>query len=204
MYVCVCIYLSIYLSIYLPTYLSIYLSMYLCIYVSMYLCIYVSMYLCMYVCIYIYMYLYMKIYMHVHNRHIYIYSYIYIYIYVYSYIYIMYVIHTCIYIYVYSKLSTHHSTQQRPGLQNFFLPRCSGTARTNAWSRLSLRHLWPGHNNVTTFPWIDLVIYGKANNKAMVDPRVPLMAFNGLVMVIDGYSYLCNTNHPDYSYGNIE
>ena len=68
--------------------------------------------------------------MHVHNR----------------YIYIMYVIHTYICIF-----KIKHPSFGRPsnvqGCKTF-LPRCSGTARTNAWSRFSFRHLWPGHNNV--------------------------------------------------------
>ena len=60
-YIYICIYVYMYICIYVYMYICIYVYMYICIYVYMYICIYVYMYICIYVYMYICIYVYMCI-----------------------------------------------------------------------------------------------------------------------------------------------
>jgi hypothetical protein len=69
MYVCVCVYVCMYVCVYVCmyvcTYVCMYVRMYVCMYVRMYVCMYVRMYVCMYVCTYVRTYVCMYVCMYV-------------------------------------------------------------------------------------------------------------------------------------------
>ena len=97
-YVCICIYVCVYM------YMYVFICIYVCVYMYMYICIYVYMYMyiCIYVCVYMYMYMYICIYVYVYMYIcIYVYMYICICIYVYVYMYVYICIYVCVYMYMY-------------------------------------------------------------------------------------------------------
>jgi len=100
---CVCVQVCTYMYI---CYICVYLFMYIyvCEYVCVYRCIYVYLCMCMYVYVYIYIYMYVYMYMYVYVC-MYLYACMYMYVYVCRYVYVcIYIcvnVCMCVYIYMY-------------------------------------------------------------------------------------------------------